>query len=176
MNNSQETNQVATELFIDTLSFATKSAKKSLLIFATLSFIVSTSKIESGDFQIPFLRTENITKEYIVFGLFLFLIYSLINFIINASADYFKFKHKKDVYTQTLSIKNYAENTPPNPQEEYLNQEFEDETGYKSYNIPPIATQIIFYSKLLIDFAIPILYGIFSLFLFIKKIIIPYFF
>ena len=168
-NYRKNANETASVLLEDCLSSVARSAKRNLLLFSSLCLVVSTSKIDPTSLKVPFLNTKALAEQYIIYGLVIFLIYGFVSFLCHAAADYFKFRHKRDVYEQAVArLRDSAINTPPDKEQQYYDEEFEEQTGYKSFYMPSDTIKLIGYTKIFIEFVFPVAYGISALILIIK--------
>lgn len=160
-------NKTSSALLEDALSSVTRAKRRNLIIFSVLSLIVSKTGINPSSLHFPFFKMENLNQSFIIYGLFAYTLFSFISFLIHSISDYIRYKCLKDQYNLELALqKNSAINTPPDKRQEHLDNEFENETGYKPYNIPVFFTKFIYAIKILMDFIFPLLLGFTSLIIF----------
>jgi hypothetical protein len=167
MRDRRATNEAAFHLLSDALSSVTRASRRNVIILSTICFVVSKTGVNPSDLSVPFFKFQDLSEQFIVLGLYAFLIISYLSFLANATSDYFRFKHQSDRYNFEVAFDiDSAMAGPPDEHQDHSEREFEIDTGYKPFSIPHGVTKAIRCVKTIMDFIFPVIFGLISILVF----------
>lgn len=155
--------RAAYEALGDPLSSATRSAKKTVYVFATLCVLVAYTGVVPQDPSIAGFRFPGLTEDVIRYALLLLTIFSLISFLSGLIPDILRYIHLVDAYKLRRAGEiDDAIHTDPYTahEEEFREREFESKTGYKP---PKVPEWLIVWSQRLrffLDSVFPVIYAV----------------
>lgn len=158
---SETTNSAAYELLGDPLSAATRSAKRSMYVFATLCVLIAYTGVVPDQAKVLGFTFPGLTDNVINWALFCLVLFSFISFCAYVSSDYFRYRHMLDRYDAVIAgkLESAIYTHPDDAQEqEYHADNFKEITGYSGYRISEKTTKYLSLFKIFIDFYFPIAY------------------
>jgi hypothetical protein len=165
------TKNAAQELLADPLSSVTRSAKKSMFVFASLCCLISYTGVVPEEATILGFKFPGLTPQLIRWVLLLLLVHSYISFLIHLLADYLRHRILTDRYN--LAVAHEVEeacSTPPNDEDEHSKSEFRGLTSYREQAVSPTVTKATNFAKVVLDFGFPVSFGFSSLIYFFYKL------
>ncbi len=169
MNDS--TKKAAQELLADPLSSVTRTAKKSMFVFASLCCLISYTGVVPKEATILGFNFPGLTPSLIRWVLLLLLVHSYISFLVHLVADYLRHRILNDRYNLAVAHEvDEACSTPPDDQREYLESEFRDMTGYRELTVSTTVTKATSFARVALDFGFPVLFGFSSIIYFFYKL------
>jgi hypothetical protein len=161
MNDS--TKKAAQELLADPLSSVTRTAKKSMFVFASLCCLISYTGIVPEEATILGFKFPGLTPILIRWALFLLLFYSYLTFFVYLVADYLRHRILLDRYKLALAQEmDEVVSTPPDDERDHFQHEFRDLTGYRETTVHYGFTKATDFGRVVLDFAFPVIYGLAS--------------
>jgi hypothetical protein len=165
------TKKAAQELLADPLSSVTRSAKKSMFVFASLCCLISYTEVVPDEATILGFKFPGLTPLLIRWVSLLLLVHSYVTFLIHLVADYLRHRILTDRYNRAVSDEmDEACSTPPDDDEEHFDSEFRRLTGYREQAVSPTVTKATNFARVVLDFGFPILFGFSSLIYFFYKL------
>lgn len=165
------TKKAAQELLADPLSSVTRSAKKSMFVFASLCSLISYTGVVPEEATILGFKFPGLTPFLIRWVLLLLLVHSYVSFLIHLVADYLRHRILTDRYNLAVAYDvDEACSTPPNHEKEHFETEFRDMTGYREQTVSPTVTKATNFARVALDFGFPVLFGFSSLIYFFYKL------
>lgn len=157
----------------DPLSRSTRSAKRLMLVLSCISFLIVLTGVRPDEVSVFGLKFPGLNLSVLNYGLLTLLVVSIFSFCVYGLSDFFRFRHRLDVYNRSRAHEmDWAISTDPNSYEEQTRQFYEEEferlTGYKPYEIPHHPTKLLIYTRIGIDLLLPVALGVLSLVLFIS--------
>ncbi len=156
-------NSAAHDLLGDPLSPVTRSTKRSLYTFTLLMMLITYTGVVSGEASILGFNFPGLTKGLIQWGLFCLSLFSYITYFVHAGSDFFRYKHKKDIYELKIAQEIDSHIVPDDAylmaREDHMAEEFREMTGYTDYEMPIKTTKYLSEIKLLVDFWVPVVFG-----------------
>ncbi len=169
MNDS--TKKAARELLADPLSSVTRSAKKSMFVFASLCCLISYTGVVPEEATILGFKFPGLTPLLIRWVLLLLFVHSYVSFLIHLVADYLQHRILTDRYNLAVAYEiDEACSTPTNDEDEYFESEFRGLTGYREQKVPPMVTKATNFARVTLDFGFPVVFGFTSLIYFFYKL------
>ena len=167
-----ETQASAHNALEDPLSRSTRSAKRLMLVLSCIGFLIVLTGVRPDEVSVFGLKFPGLNLAVLNCGLLILLMVSIFSFCIYGLSDFFRFRHRLDVYNRwRASDIEDAMSTDPNSYKEqerqFYEEEFERNTGYKPYEIPHNPTKRLIYLRIFIDLLLPVAFGVLSLVLFI---------
>jgi hypothetical protein len=170
MNDS--TKKAAHELLADPLSSVTRSAKKSMFVFASLCCLISFTGVVPEEASILGFKFPGLTPALIRWVLLLLLVHSYTSFLIHLVADYLRHRILTDRYNLAMAHEvDEACFTPPDDEKEHFESIFRYMTGYRKQTTSTKVTKAASFARVALDFGFPVLFGFSSLIYFFYKLL-----
>ncbi|MEM9051882.1 MAG: hypothetical protein AAGC47_07525 [Bacteroidota bacterium] len=171
---SNQTQSSAHNVLEDPLSGATRSTKRSLIVFSCIAVLVVLTGVSPDEVSVFGLKFPGLTLSILNGGILTLLALSIITFLIYGFSDFFRFRHRLDVYNHCRAndINKGVHNDPNSyeaQQQKYYEEEFIQITGYKPFEIPHRPTKILIAVRISLDLIIPFAFGLIAMALFIFK-------
>lgn len=165
------TKKAAQELLADPLSSVTRSAKKSMFVFASLCCLISFTGVVPEAATILGFKFPGLTPSLIRWVLLLLLVHSYISFCIHLVADRLRHRILTDRYNLAVAYEvDEACLTPPDDEREYHESEFCNMTGYREKTVSPTVTKATSFARDALEFWFPLLFGFSSMVYFFCKL------
>ncbi len=153
----------AYDLLGDPLSSVTRSTKRNLYVFTTLCILIVYTGVIPDETSVLGFKFPGLTESVINWGLFFLGSFNFISFSVHLWSDYFRYRHKRDLYDKSVANENFnAITTDPDQATEKNHDmnEFKSMTGYTDYKIPKRLTKLLAQFKIFLDFIFPLLFGL----------------
>jgi hypothetical protein len=157
----------------DPLSGSTRSTKRSLVVFSSIAMLIVLTGIRPEEVSVFGLKFPGLTLPIFNGALLILLFLNICTFLVYGLSDYFRFKHRLDVYNFCrASDADEAIHTDRSSYEaqhqEHLKQEFLQMTGYRPFEIQHRPTKTLVVVRISLDLVAPFLFGVisFALYLF----------
>ena len=156
----------------DPLSGATRSSKRFMLIFASIALLIVMTGVTPDEVGVFGLKFPGLTLTVLNNGLIAILALSIFTFFVYSLSDYYRFRHKLNVYDRCRAVDmDSAIHTNPTLEEamkqKFHEEEFEQMTGYKPYEIPHRPTMSLIYTRWILDCVAPLGFAVVSVVLFL---------
>lgn len=157
------TKKAAQDLLADPLSSVTRTAKKSMIVLASLCCLISYTGIMPEEAIVLGFKFPGLTTNFIRWALFWLLLYSYLTFFIYLVADYLRSRILLDRYNRALAHEvDEASSTPPDDEQDHFEQEFRYISGYREKGVSHRSTKATHLGRVVLDFVFPVIYGIAS--------------
>lgn len=162
----------------DPLSGSTRSTKRSLVVFSSIALLIVLTGVRPEEVSVFGLRFPGLTISILNGGLLILLGLSIFTFIVYGLSDFFRFRHRMDIYNRCRAgDADKAIHTNPDSCEAQSQQHYEDEfmqmTGYRPFEISHRPTMALTAARLTLDLILPLVFGVVCMLLFIVKHVIP---
>jgi hypothetical protein len=160
---------VTRELLFDQLSPVTRSAKKTMLVFASLSCLISFTGVVPEEATILGFKFPGLTPSLIRWVLLILLVHSYLSFIIHLIPDYLRSQTILDDYNRVFAV-GYLNSQTQSYEEDERDRELRDYGNYKEPKNFLKWTKLASFGRLALDFGFPTAFGLFSLVYFFLKL------
>lgn len=158
----------------DPLSGSTRSAKRSLIVFSCIAILIVLTGVRPDEVSVFGLKFPGLTLPILNSGILILLTLSIFTFFVYGLSDYYRFRHRLDVYDLCRAgDADEAIHTNPDSYETQTQQHHDDEfmqmTGYQPFEIPHRPTKALISVRLILDLIAPLLFGVASIGVFLFK-------
>ena len=169
---SRKTQESAHNALEDPLSGSTRSTKRLLFVFSSICLLIVLTGVSPNAVSVFGLQFPGLTLSILNVGLLILLSLTLVTFVVYGVSDYFRFRHRLDVYNLSRAGDiDSAIHANPNDYDEMTRDHYEEEfrqmTGYRPFEIPHRPTKTLVLFRFILDMLLPLLFGLASLILFL---------